>query len=285
MENIKKFLLYAFVCALSTHAIHAGPFDRFRERLRQLREQNQNPTPTPTPTPTPVVPTPKDETYDINPNLTDTIWAGVMTISAGSIDQYKGGKKQQYTISNPKLSAPVELWHVSNSEWLLVLDITQLKAGNDKSGLIDGDCNDWEELIGTAPEGTTSDVVVPTVPRYGVLEGYDGESSIDKNKKSFQGSRDRNNAPEKMVSVAGTYSFMNLLSDPTDSQNDPTMRVSGTVTVANQNEDGLRVNETIQVNGDLRRAKDQSGAFRSVSADKNRKGGFMSYDWWGWSVD
>ena len=277
MRNPLAAILTVLLLGFSVESGFAGPFDRFRERLRQLRGEAA-PAPVVAPTPAPVAPpAPQDQVYDINPNLTDTIWTGVMTISAGSIDQYQGGKKQQYTISNPKLSAPVELWHVSNSEWLLVLDITQLKGGNNTSGLIDGDCNDWEELIGTAPEGTTSSIYVPTVPRYGVLEGYDGESSINKNARTFMGSRDRNTNPERMVSVAGSYQFMNLVNDSTDSESDPTMRVDGTVRVANQNQDGLRVNETIQVRGDLRKAKD-----RSVTRDKNKRGGFRDYDWWGW---
>lgn len=267
MRNPIATIAAVLISMFVVHESFAGPFDRFRERLRQLRGEEPAPAPVQTP-----APAPQDEVYDINPNLTDTIWTGVMTLSAGSIDQYKGGKKQQYTVSNPKLSAPVELWHVSDSEWLLVLDISQLKAEDNSSGLIDGDCQDWQELIGTAPQGTTA--------TDGVLEGYDGESSIDKNAKSFRGSRDKNSDPEKMVIVAGRYSFVNLVADTTDSKDDPTMRITGTVTVANQNEDGLRVNESIQVTGELRKANG-----RTVSVDKNRKGGFRSYDWYGWSTE
>jgi len=234
----------------------AGPFERFRERLAELKRQGGRP---------PYVVTPPPVVDTIRPFMKDSIWTGTMTLSADSINQYKGGKEQAYKITNPSVLAPVELWILpSGSECLMVLDISQLKDGQGTSGgLVGSDCEDWVALIGTAPVGTLGE------DRFGVLEGYDGSSSFDSTLRTFTGTRDKNEDPEKSLSCTGRYYFTGTIADPE-------MNLRATLTLQNTNDDGLRMPGPANIQAKLKRSPQ-----RTVTVDKFKKGGFQSNDWWG----
>ena len=273
MNKLSKLsLLLAGFGILFVHSTMAGPFERFRERLAELKRQS-NPAPVlvaPAPVvPVPVVPVPvapvTPAELNIDPSMKDSIWTGTMTLSADSINQYKGGTEQTYKITNPSILAPVELWILpSGSECLMVLDISQLKDGQGTSGgLVGSDCEDWVALIGTAPVGTLGE------DRFGVLEGYDGSSSFDSTLRTFTGSRDKNANPEKSLSCAGSYNFTGTIADPE-------MNLRATLTLQNNNDDGLRIPGIANIEAKLKRSPQ-----RTVTLDKFKKGGFQPNDWWG----
>lgn len=273
MNKLSKLsLLLAGFGILFVHSTMAGPFERFRERLAELKRQS-NPAPVlvaPAPVvPVPVVPVPvapvTPAELNIDPSMKDSIWTGTMTLSADSINQYKGGTEQTYKITNPSILAPVELWILpSGSECLMVLDISQLKDGQGTSGgLVGSDCEDWVALIGTAPVGTLGE------DRFGVLEGYDGSSSFDSTLRTFTGTRDKNDEPEKSLSCAGRYYFTGTIADPE-------MNLRATLTLQNNNDDGLRIPGIANIEAKLKRSPQ-----RTVTLDKFKKGGFQPNDWWG----
>jgi len=252
----KLFLLSAGFSILFVHSTMAGPFERFRERLAQLERQGGR---------MPYVVTPPPVVDTIRPFMKDSIWTGTMTLSADSINQYKGGKEQAYKITNPSILAPVELWILpSGTECLLVLDISQLKDGQGTaSGLVGNDAEDWLALIGTAPVGTLGE------DKFGVLEGYDGSSSFDSTLRTFTGTRDKNEDPEKSLSCTGRYYFTGTIADPE-------MNLRATLTLQNNNNDGLRIPGIANIQAKLKRSPQ-----RTVTGDKFKKGGFQPSLWWG----
>ena len=268
----KLLLLLAGFGILFVHSTMAGPFERFRERLAELKRQS-NPAPVlvaPAPVvPVPVVPVPvapvTPAELNIDPSMKDSIWTGTMTLSADSINQYKGGTEQTYKITNPSILAPVELWILpSGTECLLVLDISQLKDGQGTaSGLVGNDAEDWLALIGTAPVGTLGE------DKFGVLEGYDGASSFNSTLRTFTGTRDKNNNPEKSLSCTGRYYFTGTIQNPD-------MNLRATLALQNNSDDGLRIPGIANIQAKLQRSPQ-----RTVTVDKFKKGGFQSNDWWG----
>lgn len=270
-KSAKLFLLLAGFGILFVHSTMAGPFERFRQRLAELKRQS-NPVPAPV-APAPVVPVPvvpvpvapvTPAELNIDPSMKDSIWTGTMTLSADSINQYKRGEEQAYKITNPSILAPVELWILaSGTQCLLVLDISQLKDGQGTSGgLVGSDCEDWIALIGTAPVGTLGE------DRFGVLEGYDGSSSFDSTLRTFIGDRDKNNDPERSLSCTGRYYFTGTIADPE-------MNLRATLTLQNNNNDGLRIPGIANIQAKLQRSPQ-----RTVTVDKFKKGGFRPSSWY-----
>jgi hypothetical protein len=213
--------------------------------------------------------------YDVTFN--NTVWTGVMTLSSKSITNYKGSKKQDYEVSKPTLSGKVELWFPTETSWFLLADISQLKGegtiDKDEFILVDEDCRDWCELIGSGPQGTTEEISEGgIIIQAAVLEGYDGEGTLNKNEKTFTGSRGKNAHPDQLILCSGTYNF----SGP---QNNPTMTITGTANIKDDKPNGVRIDGPVAIQGSLSKA---SG--RTVSGDKNKVGGFQDKDWFGWSL-
>ena len=268
-KSIKLLLLLAGFGILFVHSTMAGPLERFRQRLAELKRRS-NPAPVlvvpvpVAPVVAPVVAPLVPANLDIYPPMKDSIWTGTMTLSAASINQYKSGIEQKFKITNPSVLAPVELWILaSGTECLLVLDISQLKDGQGTSGgLVGSDCEDWIALIGTAPVGTLGE------DRFGVLEGYDGSSSFDSTLRTFIGDRDKNNDPERSLSCTGRYYFTGTIADPE-------MNLSATLTLQNNNNDGLRIPGIANIQAKLQRSPQ-----RTVTVDKFKKGGFRPNSWY-----
>jgi len=242
----KLFLLSAGIGILFAHSTMAGPFERFRERLAELRRQSTPPT------------APTASTFD-SANLGNTIWRGIMTFSTSEIAHFKNNEKQQYSVTNPTISAIVEIWFPSSTTWFCVLDLTGARASNDEGdGIYDPKKRKWEPLIGTAPSGLVGDGLP--------LSGYVGSGSLNPSTKKIQGGRDNdpsdpNSNQDCMVLIGGGYTFGGTISKPT-------LIISGASTYLPSKKEGVRILSAVT----------SSGTFdlttRKVSQDKNEVGGF-----------
>ena len=267
-KSPKLLLLLAGFGILFVHSTVAGPFERFRERLAEFKRQRNPPA-------APVAPVaPSSPEYNVVFN--NTIWTGVINISAKSFSQFKQNQKQNYEIISPIVSAPVELWFPTETTWLLVLDFSPLKVSGSSQSVAGGDAN-WGELIGSAPKNALEELYSEgLLIRPAVLYGYDGEGTLVKGNDgkagTFSGNRDKKNRPEGFVACSGSYRFSGAV-------NNPAMVVNGLATTQNQSEDGFRLDGN--ANYEIKVTKSIG---RTVSGDINKRGGFLSVQWWGYDL-
>jgi hypothetical protein len=182
-----------------------------------------------------------------------------MTFSTSEIAHFKNNEKQQYSVTNPTISAIVEIWFPSSTTWFCVLDLTGARASNDEGdGIYDPKKRKWEPLIGTAPSGLVGDGLP--------LSGYVGSGSLNPSTKKIQGGRDNdpsdpNSNQDCMVLIGGGYTFGGTISKPT-------LIISGASTYLPSKKEGVRILSAVT----------SSGTFdlttRKVSQDKNEVGGF-----------
>ena len=255
---------------------NAGPFDRFRERLRQLRGEAPAAAPvtpapvTPAPvTPAPVTPAPAPvaqvpppapvvPTFD-SASLGDTIWRGILSLSTSEIAHFKNNQKQQYSVNNPSVSAIVEIWFPSSTTWFCVIDLTDARSSSeDGDGIYAPNKRKWEPLIGTAPDGLVGDELP--------LDGYVGSGALNHATQKFEGGRDNDvndpdNNPECLILINGSYSFGGTTSQPT-------LIITGASTALPSKEEGVRIVSTVTGSGTFQLTD------RKVSQEKNLPGGF-----------
>ncbi|NDB36444.1 MAG: hypothetical protein EB023_14135 [Flavobacteriia bacterium] len=248
--QVKFILLFLVVGFSFLAASQADLASLLRQRFAAFRSGVPA---APAPAPIPAQPT------FANANLGDTIWRGILTLSTSEIAHFKENQKQQYSVTNPSVSAIVEIWFPTATSWFCVMDLTEAKSSNeDGKGIYNPKRRIWEPLIGTAPDGLVGD----DLP----LSGYVGSGSLNHSTNTFEGGRDNNTAdpnndPECLVLVNGSYSYGGSTAQPT-------LIIRGTSQALPAKREGVRVIGTVTGTGTFTKTD------RLVSQEKNRVGGF-----------